>query len=77
MEKRNYLVATCLNEDGTTRFVLKVHNCSKEKLDQLVIEQKNYEEKQLKEKNELLNEIHRLNLEIENLKEDIKYLKGE
>lgn len=77
MEKKNYLVAICYNEDGSIRFAIKVRNCNKSELEQLKVEQKNYEEKVLKEKNEQLEKIKLLNEQIELLKEDIKYLKGE
>lgn len=71
------LVAIVPSLDGGCQYVGLVKNITNEEYATLLKEQRTNEQKQAKEKRELLERVETLESELANLKHEIKFLKGE
>ena len=71
------LVAIVPSLDGGCQYVGLVKNITKEEYATLLKEQRTNEQKQAKEKRELLERVETLESELATLKHEIKVLKGE
>ena len=70
-------VAISYKKDGSCEKVGEIKNLYDTDYNKLVREAKENEKQELKEKEELVEKVNALEEEIENLKQEIKVLKGE
>lgn len=77
MSKSIKTVAIVCDISGGCQYVALVKNVDLSEYAKLIGEQRQYEQKQAKEKRELLERVETLESEITTLKHEIKVLKGE